>query len=87
MEMGQIQVEQQRDIPVSYTHLDVYKRQSELFQLAEQYGMKFITIKMLQDYRKKHEKLVEREAVVKLPYLVGILTTASLSTSFSCFLR
>ena len=46
-------------------------RKSELFQLAEQYGMKFITIKMLQDYRKKHEKLVEREAVVKMPTKYG----------------
>ncbi len=46
-------------------------RKSELFQLAERYGMKFITIKMLQDYRKKHEKLVEREAVVKMPTKYG----------------
>ncbi len=46
-------------------------RKSELFQLAEKYGMKFITIKMLQDYRKKHEKLVEREAVVKMPTKYG----------------
>ena len=46
-------------------------RKSELFQLAEQYGMEFITIKMLQDYRKKHEKLVEREAVVKMPTKYG----------------
>ena len=46
-------------------------RKSVLFQLAEQYGMKFITIKMLQDYRKKHEKLVEREAVVKMPTKYG----------------
>ena len=49
----------------------IMMRKSELFQLAEQYGMKFITIKMLQDYRKKHEKLVEREAVVKMPTKYG----------------
>lgn len=42
-------------------------RKSELFELAEKYDMKFITIKMLQDYRKKHEKLVQREAVVNMP--------------------
>ena len=46
-------------------------RKSELFELAEEYDMKFITIKMLQDYRKKHEKLVEREAVVKMPTKYG----------------
>lgn len=46
-------------------------RKSELFELAEKYDMKFITIKMLQDYRKKHEKLVQREAVVNMPTKYG----------------
>lgn len=46
-------------------------RKSELFKLAEKYDMKFITIKMLQDYRKKHEKLVQREAVVNMPTKYG----------------
>ena len=46
-------------------------RKSDLFQLAEKYNMKFITIKMLQDYRKKYEKLVERKAVVKMPTNYG----------------
>ncbi len=46
-------------------------RKSELFELAEKYYMKFITIKMLQDYRKKHEKLVQREAVVNMPTKYG----------------
>ena len=46
-------------------------RKSDLFRLAEKYNMKFITIKMLQDYRKKHEKLVERKAVVKMPTKYG----------------
>ena len=46
-------------------------RKSELFELAEKYDMKFITIKMLQDYRKKHEKLVHREAVVNMPTKYG----------------
>ncbi|MFR9144982.1 MAG: 3,4-dihydroxy-2-butanone-4-phosphate synthase, partial [Lentihominibacter sp.] len=46
-------------------------RKSDLFQLAEKYNMKFITIKMLQDYRKKYEKLVERKAVVKMPTKYG----------------
>ena len=46
-------------------------RKTELFELAEKYDMKFITIKMLQDYRKKHEKLVECEAIVKMPTRYG----------------
>jgi 3,4-dihydroxy 2-butanone 4-phosphate synthase / GTP cyclohydrolase II len=49
-------------------------RKSELFELAEKYDMKFITIKMLQDYRKKHEKLVRREAAVKMPTKYGDFT-------------
>ncbi len=49
-------------------------RKSELFELAEKYDMKFITIKMLQDYRKKHEKLVRREAAVKMPTRYGDFT-------------
>ena len=46
-------------------------RKSELFELAEKYDMKFITIKGLQDYRKRHEKLVDCEAVVNLPTKYG----------------
>ncbi len=49
-------------------------RKSELFELAEKYDMKFITIKMLQDYRKKHEKLIRREAAVKMPTRYGDFT-------------
>ena len=46
-------------------------RKSELFELAEKYDMKFITIKGLQDYRKRHEKLVDCEAAVNLPTKYG----------------
>lgn len=46
-------------------------RKTELFQLAEKYDLKFISIKMLQDYRKKWEKLVECEAIVKMPTRYG----------------
>ncbi len=46
-------------------------RTPELKQLAQQYDLKFITIKALQDYRKKHEKLVERVAVTKMPTKYG----------------
>ena len=43
---------------------DVYKRQ-------QKYQLKFITIAALQDYRKKHDKLIERVAVTKMPTKYG----------------
>lgn len=46
-------------------------RTPELFQLAEKYDLKFITIKEIQDYRKKNEKLVDCEAVTNLPTKYG----------------
>lgn len=46
-------------------------RSSELSQLAENLGMKFICIKDLQNYRKCHEKLVDRVTVVKMPTKYG----------------
>ena len=47
-------------------------RTPELMQLAQKYGLKMITIKALQDYRKKHEKLVECVAVTKMPTRYGL---------------
>ena len=49
-------------------------RTPELIQLAEEFNMKFITIKDLQDYRKKHDKLVECVAVTKMPTKYGEFT-------------
>ena len=46
-------------------------RTSELHQMAEKYGLKFITIKDLQQYRKVNDKLVHCEAVTKLPTKYG----------------
>ena len=46
-------------------------RTPELAKLAERFDMKFITIRDLQNYRKCHEKLVERAAVVKMPTKYG----------------
>lgn len=46
-------------------------RMDELKELAQQYQLKFITIAALQDYRKKHDKLVERVAVTKMPTKYG----------------
>lgn len=46
-------------------------RTDELFGLAETFGIKFITIKDLQNYRKCHEKLVDRVTEVKVPTKYG----------------
>lgn len=43
----------------------------ELIELAEKWDLKFISIKALQDYRKKHDKLVERVADTKMPTKYG----------------
>lgn len=46
-------------------------RTAELAELAKEWGLTFITIKDLQDYRKTHEKLVDQAAVVKMPTKYG----------------
>lgn len=46
-------------------------RTPELIELARKWGLKFITIKALQSYRKNHDKLVERVAVTKMPTKYG----------------
>lgn len=46
-------------------------RASELGKIAEEFGIKFITIKDLQNYRKCHDKLVDRVATVSLPTRFG----------------
>ena len=40
-------------------------------ELARKWGLKFITIEALKDYRKKNDELVERVAVTKLPTKYG----------------
>ena len=42
-----------------------------LIEMAKKYGLKFITIKDLQDYRKKHDDLVQEVANTKLPTKYG----------------
>lgn len=49
-------------------------RAPELAQMAEQYGLKFITIKDLQNYRKRHEVLINRVAKAKMPTKYGDFT-------------
>ncbi|MGN0330712.1 MAG: bifunctional 3,4-dihydroxy-2-butanone-4-phosphate synthase/GTP cyclohydrolase II [Kineothrix sp.] len=46
-------------------------RTPNLWKLAERYGMKFITIKDLQDYCRIHEKHVVREADAEMPTKSG----------------
>ena len=49
-------------------------RTPELMELAKRFGLTFITIKDLQEYRKCHEKLVDREAAVHMPTKYGDFT-------------
>jgi 3,4-dihydroxy 2-butanone 4-phosphate synthase/GTP cyclohydrolase II len=49
-------------------------RASELQEKSREWGLKFITIRDLQNYRKRHEKLVEQEAVTRLPTKYGEFT-------------
>ena len=46
-------------------------RTPELIELAKKWGLKFISIKELQEYRKMHDKLVERVANTKMPTKYG----------------
>ena len=46
-------------------------RTTELMELAKKWDIKFITIAALQEYRKIHEKLVDRVTEVKLPTKYG----------------
>ena len=46
-------------------------RTKELVALAQAWGIKIITIRDLQNYRKRHEKLVERVAATHLPTKYG----------------
>lgn len=43
----------------------------KIWELAKEYGLKFITIKALQDYCRIHEKHVMKEAEVKMPTKYG----------------
>ncbi len=46
-------------------------RTPELIELAKEWGLKFVSIKELQEYRKMHDKLVERVANTKMPTKYG----------------
>ena len=49
-------------------------RTSELAQMAEKWRIPFLTIKDLQDYRKRHEKLVEQVTKTDMPTRYGHFT-------------
>lgn len=46
-------------------------RTPQLMKLAEKWNIKFITIRDLQNYRKCHEKLIDRMAAAKMPTTYG----------------
>jgi 3,4-dihydroxy 2-butanone 4-phosphate synthase/GTP cyclohydrolase II len=46
-------------------------RTPELQELAQRFNLRFITISALQDYRKKHDELVERVTATKMPTKYG----------------
>ena len=46
-------------------------RTPELMELSDRYGLTFITIKDLQNYRKCHDQLVDEVAVTKMPTKYG----------------
>ena len=46
-------------------------RTPELIELAQKWNISFISIKALQEYRKKHDKLVERVASPLMPTKYG----------------
>lgn len=49
-------------------------RTPQLIKLSKEYNLKFITIKDLQTYRKRHDVLVERVATTKMPTKYGDFT-------------
>lgn len=49
----------------------IMMRTEELQELAKKWDLKFITIQALQEYRKCHEKLVDRVTVTKMPTRYG----------------
>ncbi len=49
----------------------IMMRTPELVKMAEKWNLKIITIEAVQDYRKRHDKLVECVAVTKMPTKYG----------------
>ena len=49
-------------------------RKTDLIEMSKEWGLKFTSIKALQEYRKKHDKLVECSSKVKMPTRFGDFT-------------
>lgn len=52
----------------------IMMRTPELIELAGKFNLTFITIKDLQNYRKRHDKLIDRVATVNMPTKYGSFT-------------
>ena len=46
-------------------------RKEDLIEMSEKFNLKFITIKAIQEYRKRHDNLVECGAVTRMPTKYG----------------
>ena len=46
-------------------------RKEDLIEMSEKFNLKFITIKAIQEYRKRHDNLVECVAVTRMPTKYG----------------
>ena len=49
-------------------------RKEDLIEMSEKFNLKFITIKAIQEYRKRHDNLVECVAVTRMPTKYGEFT-------------
>ena len=56
-------------------------RTPQLIELARRHGLTFVSIKALQDYRKKHEVHVEQVADVFMPTEYGEFRAKTSSTA------
>ncbi len=52
-------------------------RTPELIEMAKKFDLTFVSIKALQDYRKKHDKLVEQVAYTRMPTKYGEFNAAA----------
>ena len=52
-------------------------RVPDLIEFCAQHGLKLVTVADLIEYRRRHEKLVEREIAVRLPTAYGEFTAVA----------
>ena len=56
-------------------------RTPDLWKIADEYGLKFITIHDLQNYCRRHDKHVIREAVAKMPTKYGAISRSTATST------